>query len=150
MHLLTLVGNFDAERFRVVEGINHVGTKVCSFHIVGATCNGWVLQHVDAGLAIISMLSTQVHRRMLEVAVSPLPRWPPAIKSEMALQSGDFSQDAAPARDSQDHRPEQALLEEVQEQVLLEEVPAELPVKASDTAQPATDPKNTESNGYHS
>lgn len=81
VHLLTLKGDFDTLD---IEGINPVGLTVCSFKRVrllgegGAVfqCNGRVLQYVDAGLVICSLLATHVHRRLtstLAALASPPP-----------------------------------------------------------------------------
>lgn len=61
VHLLTLMGDFASID---VEGINPVGSKVCWLKKVGDECTGRVLQHVDAGLVICSLLATHVHRRI--------------------------------------------------------------------------------------
>ncbi|CAK0877143.1 unnamed protein product [Prorocentrum cordatum] len=70
VHLLTLVGDFAS---LTVEGINPVGSKVCWFQRSGDELCGRVLQHVDAGLAICSLLATHVHRRLLHNALVPRP-----------------------------------------------------------------------------
>lgn len=61
VHLLTLSGDFSSGN---VDGFNPAGAKVCSFKAVGEQCRGWVLPHVDAGLAICSLMATRVHRRL--------------------------------------------------------------------------------------
>lgn len=70
VHLLTLVGDFAT---LAVEGINPVGSKVCWFQKSGDELCGRVLQHVDAGLAICSLLATHVHRRLMNSAPVPQP-----------------------------------------------------------------------------
>lgn len=70
IHLLTLVGDFGGSPGGQidVEGMNPVGSKVCSFKTDGFECKGWVLQHFDAGLVICGLLAIQVHKRL---AISP-------------------------------------------------------------------------------
>jgi len=67
VHLLTLTGDFDKVD---VEGINPVGSKVCWFKKVGLECRGRVLQHVDAGLVICSLMAVHLHRRLQAGAMS--------------------------------------------------------------------------------
>lgn len=76
VHLLTLVGEFGSDFS--IEGINPVGSTVCWFKKVAGEhqCRGRVLQSVDAGLIISSILATQVHRRLMD-AVPPMT-WNPA------------------------------------------------------------------------
>lgn len=62
VHLLTLFGDFDSIN---IEGINPVGSKVCSIQKSNdGIVYGRVLQHVDAGLVICALLATHVHRRL--------------------------------------------------------------------------------------
>merc|ERR1719171_1308006 len=61
VHLLTLVGDFATCD---IEGLNPVGSKVCEVSHSNGVCTGRVLQHVDAGLVICSLLATHVHRRL--------------------------------------------------------------------------------------
>lgn len=75
VHLLTLTGDFDKVD---VEGINPVGSKVCWFKKVGLECRGRVLQHVDAGLVICSLMAVHLHRRLQSGALA-LPASPPRI-----------------------------------------------------------------------
>lgn len=77
VHLLALSGDFAALD---IEGVNPAGSKVCSFRRTGAQCSGKVLQHVDLGLVICSLLATYVHRRLnsLAVAASQSPLSAPA------------------------------------------------------------------------
>jgi len=70
VHLLTLVGDFASLN---VEGINPVGSKVCWFQKSNDELCGRVLQHVDSGLAICSLLATHVHRRLMNNAPVPQP-----------------------------------------------------------------------------
>merc|ERR1719188_1836672 len=70
VHLLTLVGDFAT---LTVEGINPVGSKVCWFQKSNDELCGRVLQHVDAGLAICSLLATHVHRRLMNSPPVPPP-----------------------------------------------------------------------------
>merc|ERR1719327_2178152 len=77
VHLLTLTGDFDKVD---VEGINPVGSKVCWFKKVGLECRGRVLQHVDAGLVICSLMAVHLHRR-LQSGAQAVPASPPRITS---------------------------------------------------------------------
>jgi hypothetical protein len=61
VHLLTLVGSFEHWD---IEGVNPVGSKVCSMKRVGDECVGKVSQHVDAGLVLCALMATYVHRRL--------------------------------------------------------------------------------------
>lgn len=63
VHLISLVGDFSQTDLDI-DGINPVGTKVCSFKSNGSQCKGWVMQHVDAGLVISSLLATLVYKRL--------------------------------------------------------------------------------------
>lgn len=81
VHLLTLVGDFASLE---VEGINPVGSKVCWFQKVDGEVSGRVLQHVDAGLAICSVLATHIHRRLMTSTPAQLPA--PFPDQEAALQ----------------------------------------------------------------
>lgn len=73
VHLLTLIGDFQSLD---IEGVNPVGSKVCWFKKIGGECRGRVLQHVDAGLVICSLLATHVHRRLTMATASFTPRLP--------------------------------------------------------------------------
>jgi len=73
VHLLTLIGSFgpdlnqdpsNQQDIWDIEGVNPVGTKVCSMKKVGNECVGKVSQHVDAGLVICAIMATYVHRRL--------------------------------------------------------------------------------------
>jgi len=73
VHLLTLVGNFDNWD---IEGVNPVGSKVCSMKTVGDECVGKISQHVDAGLVLCALMATYVHRRLSQpwnAALGPVP-----------------------------------------------------------------------------
>lgn len=63
VHLLTLSGDFNVGN---VDGINPAGAKVCGFQAMDGECKGWVLPHVDAGLAICSLMAVRVHKRLSE------------------------------------------------------------------------------------
>lgn len=81
VHLLTLVGDFGAID---IEAINPVGSRVCTFKKIGDECHGHVLQYVDAGLVICSLLAAHVHRRLTMAMASPgtplrLPASPLAV-----------------------------------------------------------------------
>mmetsp|Transcript_75906 Transcript_75906/g.138325 ORF Transcript_75906/g.138325 Transcript_75906/m.138325 type:complete len:392 (-) Transcript_75906:31-1206(-) len=66
VHLLTLFGDFDAVS---IEGINPVGSKVCSIQkSTDGIVYGRVLQHFDAGLVICALLATHVHRRLSQAS----------------------------------------------------------------------------------
>lgn len=63
-HLLTLFGDFDAVS---IEGINPVGSKVCSIQKSSdGIVYGRVLQHVDAGLVLCALMATHVHKRLAQ------------------------------------------------------------------------------------
>lgn len=73
VHLLTLIGSFGPDTSLApeaqqdiwdIEGVNPVGSKVCSMKKVGNECVGKVTQHVDAGLVICAIMATYVHRRL--------------------------------------------------------------------------------------
>jgi hypothetical protein len=106
VHLLTLTGDFEGID---IEGINPVGSKVCWFKKVGSECQGRVLQHVDAGLVICSLLATHVHQRLTmsgpptlppSIAVKPRPYAPnPAAKGK----DGQEQQRSAPLSQGQAH-----------------------------------------------
>lgn len=90
VHLLTLCGDFDNMD---VEGINPVGSKVCWFKQKGDSCQGQVLQHVDAGLVLCSLLATRVHRRLSAASV------PPALSRDaFGVDAGPRSVDADAAQ----------------------------------------------------
>jgi len=78
VHLLTLIGSFENWD---IEGVNPVGTKVCSMKKVGDECIGKVSQHVDAGLVICALMATYVHRRLSQPwsSTSGPPRPMPAL-----------------------------------------------------------------------
>jgi len=61
VHLLTLTGDFDDWD---VVGINVVDTKVCSFRKTGDECRGFVMEQVDSGLVIASLLAIHMHRHL--------------------------------------------------------------------------------------
>lgn len=63
IHLLTLSGDFGAGN---VDGINPAGAMVCGFQAIDSECRGWVVPHVDAGLAICSLMAIRVHKRLSE------------------------------------------------------------------------------------
>jgi len=63
IHLLTLSGDFGAGN---IDGINPAGAKVCGFQAFDGDCRGWVVPHVDAGLAICSLMAVRVHKRLSE------------------------------------------------------------------------------------
>jgi hypothetical protein len=69
VHLLTLYGDFD----KTIEGLNPVGSKVCTVENINGECVGEVVQHVDAGLVICALMATHVHRRL---TVNVPPPWP--------------------------------------------------------------------------
>jgi len=69
VHLLTLHGDFD----KFVEGVNPVGSSVCTIKYINGECVGEVVQHVDAGLVICALMATHVHRRL---TVNVPPPWP--------------------------------------------------------------------------
>lgn len=87
VHLLTLVGNFDNWD---IEGVNPVGSKVCSMKNVGDECVGKISQHVDAGLVLCALMATYVHRRLSQpwnAASRPVPL-PLALGSGTAPAAG--------------------------------------------------------------
>ncbi|CAK0897247.1 unnamed protein product, partial [Prorocentrum cordatum] len=53
---------------------------VCWFKKVGLECRGRVLQHVDAGLVICSLMAVHLHRR-LQAGAMAVPVCPPRITS---------------------------------------------------------------------
>lgn len=61
VHLLTLAGDFDEWD---VEGVNAAETKVCSFRKTGDECRGFVMEQVDSGLVIASLLAIHLHRHL--------------------------------------------------------------------------------------
>jgi hypothetical protein len=61
VHLLTLAGDFDEWD---VEGANAAETKVCSFRKTGDECRGFVMEQVDSGLVIASLLAIHVHQHL--------------------------------------------------------------------------------------
>jgi len=69
IHLLTLAGDFGALD---IDGINPVGSKVCSIQKANGSCVGRVAQHVDAGLVICAFMAAHIHRR-LKFQGPPLP-----------------------------------------------------------------------------
>lgn len=84
VHLLTLVGNFDNWD---IEGVNPVGSKVCSMKTVGDECVGKISQHVDAGLVLCALMATYVHRRLSQ----PWNAAPGPVPLPLALGSGTAS-----------------------------------------------------------
>jgi len=66
VHLLTLIGGSNPGNFDDwdIEGYNPVGSKVCALKKNGDECVGKVLQHVDAGLVLCSIMAIYVHRRL--------------------------------------------------------------------------------------
>lgn len=72
VHLLTLVGDFSVLDF---DGTNPVGSRVCSFKTVDGDCHGRVLQHVDAGLIMCSLMATYVHRRLTFAIANATGHW---------------------------------------------------------------------------
>lgn len=82
VHLLTLTGDFATCQ---VDGLNPVGAKVCTIQRVNGQVHGRVLQHVDAGLVICSLLATIVHRKTVPRTAdvpAALPRPGPAASTE--------------------------------------------------------------------
>lgn len=68
VQLLTVTGDIEAGDMEIV---NAVGVRVCTMKRVGAYGVGRVMQHVDAGLVLCSLLAAQVHRHLkLRVPVS--------------------------------------------------------------------------------
>merc|ERR1719291_1356804 len=63
VHLLTLTGDFGEWD---VEGTNIAQTKVCSFRKTGDECRGFVMEQVDSGLVIASLLAIHVHQHLPE------------------------------------------------------------------------------------
>lgn len=66
-HLLTLVGDFQNID---ITGINAAGAKVCWFKKIDGECRGHIVQHVDAGLVICSILATHVHQRFMSARLA--------------------------------------------------------------------------------
>lgn len=60
-HLLTLIGDFGALD---VDAVNPAGSVVCSFKKAGNACTGRVLQHVDFGMVLCTILAMKVHRHL--------------------------------------------------------------------------------------
>lgn len=77
VHLLTLIGDFASCQ---IDGLNPVGAKVCTIQRINDEVHCRVLQHVDAGLVMCSLLATHVHRRLAPrpavAAVAPAPPAP--------------------------------------------------------------------------
>lgn len=73
VHLLTLSGDFGPTTGSInIEGINAMGSHVCWLtKTPNSTCVGRVLQNVDAGLVVASLLATYVHRRLVSGAGLP-------------------------------------------------------------------------------
>lgn len=74
VHLLTICGDFD--EWDVV-GTNFAGAKVFSFRKIGEECIGSVIQQVDAGLVIASLIAIHLHRLLQSSGMrtpSPSPR----------------------------------------------------------------------------
>lgn len=70
VHLLTLEGDFGSSTSSAeIRGINPVGSQVCWFKQSSGECR--VLQNVDAGLVICSLLATYVHKRLLSGVKMP-------------------------------------------------------------------------------
>ncbi|CAK0869190.1 unnamed protein product, partial [Prorocentrum cordatum] len=70
VHLLTLSGSVDVWD---VEGINPVGSRVCSFKEAGEECRGSVIQGVDSGLVIVSLCAVHLHQRMQRAGAFQAP-----------------------------------------------------------------------------
>jgi len=81
VHLLTLIGDFNVLD---LDGTNPVGSRVCAFKTIGGDCNGRVLQHVDAGLILCSLMATYVHRRLTFAIANATGHW--SWPKEPALQ----------------------------------------------------------------
>lgn len=81
VHLLTLCGSVDAWD---LEGINPVGSRVCSFKESGEECRGSVMQGVDAGLVIGSLCAIHLHQRLRRAGALPAPLFkaPPVFKGD--------------------------------------------------------------------
>lgn len=62
VHLLTLMGDFNACRIDVMNPSDAVVGEV---KMVEGVCSGHIVQHVDAGLVICSLLAVHVHRRLV-------------------------------------------------------------------------------------
>lgn len=89
--LLVLCGDFDCWD---IEGVNPVGSKVCSMKKVGNECVGKVSQHVDAGLVLCALMATHVHRRL---TVNVPPPWSPTSGLTRALAAEAGGQATAAA-----------------------------------------------------
>jgi len=78
-HLLTLLGDFSADAD--IEAVNPVGSTVASLRCSGpdGKWEGHVLQHIDAGLVLCSIVATQVYRRLSSSPQlnpwSEVPQW---------------------------------------------------------------------------
>lgn len=90
VHLLTLIGDFETGN---IDGLNPVGAKVCTVHRVGGATQGRVLQHVDAGLVIASLLATRVHRLLAPATSLESPR--PALGAPGGGTSADEEEGGA-------------------------------------------------------
>eukprot|EP00929_Paragymnodinium_shiwhaense_P015453 TRINITY_DN123549_c0_g1_i1.p2 TRINITY_DN123549_c0_g1~~TRINITY_DN123549_c0_g1_i1.p2 ORF type:complete len:369 (-),score=93.22 TRINITY_DN123549_c0_g1_i1:61-1167(-) len=80
--LLTLLGDFTPDATDI-EGLNEGGTKVFSMRRLGDECMCKVMQNVDAGLVICSVLGARMHRRL----TSPQP-FPPRLLSAPTTPTG--------------------------------------------------------------
>lgn len=76
VHMLTLTGDFGEMDIGV---FNPARVMVGSVKKVGDECHGRILQHVDSGLVLCSLLATYIHRRLATTAAAParaLPQVP--------------------------------------------------------------------------
>lgn len=64
--LMILMGEFGFEPGGVIDiqGFNKDGAQICGVKKTGTECRGWILQHVDAGLVIASLLAVQLQKRI--------------------------------------------------------------------------------------
>lgn len=89
VHLLTLTGDFNSCQ---IDGLNPVGAKVCTVQRINGEIHGRVLQHVDAGLVMCSLLATHVHRRL---APKPAPAALPAPMPPPSTEAPEEGEDAS-------------------------------------------------------
>lgn len=90
VHLLTLSGSVDPWD---VEGINPVGSTVCSFKDAGEESRGSVIQGVDSGLVIGSLCAVHLHQRVLRLQGAGSAE-APVFKVKAPLFKGDALADS--------------------------------------------------------
>lgn len=101
--LLTLMGDFDFKPGGAIDiqGFNKDGAQICGVKKTDSECRAWVLQYIDAGLVIASLLAVHLQKRLTSQMVPAAPMvFPHEVQDESPPRS-----DGAPEEPMQDELP---------------------------------------------